>query len=162
MVSTLKLTKIQIPNSDSDVISLDASTGNVTLNKTLGGTSLTVQGEGTNTTDLQQGLAKTWVNFNGNSTIATRDSLNNASLTDNGTGDYTVNFTNNMGNDDYAVSWNSGLKSITWGLPIFIGLSGAGNSDCFSTSKFRVGSTQPDDNLVDNNVCNAITLGDLA
>ena len=31
MVSTLKLTKIQIPNSDSDVISLDASTGNVTL-----------------------------------------------------------------------------------------------------------------------------------
>ena len=42
MVSTLKLTKIQIPNSDSDVISLDASSGNVTLNKTLGGTSITV------------------------------------------------------------------------------------------------------------------------
>ena len=38
MVSTLKLTKIQIPNSDSDVISLDASTGNITLNKTLSGT----------------------------------------------------------------------------------------------------------------------------
>ena len=47
MVSTLKLTKIQIPNSDSDVISLDASTGNITFNKTLGGTSITVQGEGT-------------------------------------------------------------------------------------------------------------------
>ena len=60
MVSTLKLTKIQIPNSDSDVISLDASTGNITLNKTLGGTSVTVQGEGTNTTNLQQGLIKCW------------------------------------------------------------------------------------------------------
>ena len=141
---------------------IQAKVGNdVTFNSNIANPT-TVKGEGTATTNLQQGLAKTWVNFNGNSTIATRDSLNNASLTDNGTGDYTVNFTNNMGNDDYAVSWNSGLKSITWGLPIFIGLSGAGNSDCFSTSKFRVGSTQPDDNLVDNNVCNAITLGDLA
>ena len=33
MVSTLKVTKIQIPNSDSDVISLDASTGNITVPK---------------------------------------------------------------------------------------------------------------------------------
>ena len=37
MVSTLKVTKIQIPNSDSDVISLDASTGNITFNKTISG-----------------------------------------------------------------------------------------------------------------------------
>tara|TARA_Y100001936_G_C15830470_1_gene536507 strand:- start:97 stop:576 length:480 start_codon:yes stop_codon:yes gene_type:complete len=142
--------------SFNDTVKIDTIKGKTTAG------SVTVQGEGSATTNLQQGLAKTWVNFNGNSTIATRDSLNNASLTDNGTGDYTVNFTNNMGNDDYAVSWNSGLKSITWGLPIFIGLSGAGNNDCFSTSKFRVGSTQPDDNLVDNFMCNAITLGDLA
>ena len=41
MVSTLKLTKIQIPNSDSDVISLDASTGNVTFHKTVTGTAMT-------------------------------------------------------------------------------------------------------------------------
>ena len=34
MVSTLKVTKIQIPNSDSDVISLDATTGNIAFNKT--------------------------------------------------------------------------------------------------------------------------------
>lgn len=41
MVSTLKVTKIQIPNSDSDVISLDASTGNITIpkNVTFSGTS---------------------------------------------------------------------------------------------------------------------------
>ena len=37
MVSTLKLTKIQIANSDRDVISLDASTGNITFNKTISG-----------------------------------------------------------------------------------------------------------------------------
>ena len=46
MVSTLKVTKIQIPNSDSDVISLDASTGNITVPKpvtfsnTLSGTGM--------------------------------------------------------------------------------------------------------------------------
>lgn len=33
MVSTLKVTKIQVPNSDSDVISLDASSGNITVPK---------------------------------------------------------------------------------------------------------------------------------
>ena len=33
MVSTLKVNKIQIPNSDSDVISLDASSGNITIPK---------------------------------------------------------------------------------------------------------------------------------
>ena len=99
MVSTLKLTKIQIPNSDSDVISLDASTGNVTLNKTLGGTSITVQGEGTATTNLQQGLAKNWVSFDGTAgTLSFEDSFNSTSLTDVATGNYQVNFTSNMAN----------------------------------------------------------------
>jgi hypothetical protein len=124
--------------------------------------SMTIRGEGSAQTSIQQGLAKSWVNFNGTGTIAARDSLNVGSLTDNGTGDYTVNLTNNMNNDDYAVSWNAGLKSVTWGLPIFIGLSGAGNNDCFSTSKYRFGSSNPADGLEDNNMCNAISLGDLA
>ena len=39
MVSTLKVNKIQIPNSDSDVISLDASTGNIAFNKPVTGTA---------------------------------------------------------------------------------------------------------------------------
>ena len=51
---------------------------------------------------INQGTAKAWVNFNGSGTIAARDSFNNASLTDNGTGDYTLTATNAMGNDDYA------------------------------------------------------------
>ena len=51
---------------------------------------------------INQGTAKAWVNFNGSGTIAARDSFNNASLTDNGTGDYTLTATNAMSNDDYA------------------------------------------------------------
>lgn len=43
------------------------------------------------------GSAKAWVNFNGGGTVAIRDSLNVASLTDNGVGDYTVNFSNSLG-----------------------------------------------------------------
>ena len=100
MVSTLKLTKIQIPNSDSDVISLDASTGNITLNKTLGGTSITVQGEGTATTNLQQGVAKSWSTSN-TAGSAVLDSFNLSSLGDTATGKETRNFTSNMSNNDY-------------------------------------------------------------
>ena len=114
MVSTLKLTKIQIPNSDSDVISLDASTGNVTLNKTLGGTSITVQGEGTATTNLQQGLAKSWINFNGSGTIASRDTHNVASIVDNGTGSFAVNFTSALGDTNYSTitAGNQGASAL--------------------------------------------------
>ena len=65
--------------------------------------SITVQGEGTATTNLQQGLAKAWISLNGDST-SSRDSLNVGSITDNGVGDYTVVFTNNMGNANYGVS----------------------------------------------------------
>tara|TARA_B100001057_G_scaffold482579_1_gene558145 strand:+ start:420 stop:893 length:474 start_codon:yes stop_codon:yes gene_type:complete len=108
MVSTLKLTKIQIPNSDSDVISLDASSGNVTLNKTLGGTSITIQGEGTATTNLQQGLVKCWLRMNGTGTPAINDSFNVTSITDQATGNYRVTIANDMGNANYSAVTGAG------------------------------------------------------
>ena len=40
--------------------------------------------------------ARAWVNFNGSGTVAIRASGNVSSITDNGTGDFTVNFTTNM------------------------------------------------------------------
>jgi len=52
---------------------------------------------------INQGTAKAWVNFNGQGTIAARDSFNLASLTDNGDGDYTITFSNNMGNANYII-----------------------------------------------------------
>jgi hypothetical protein len=65
--------------------------------------SIDVTGEGNSTTtNLQQGLCKFWIQFNGTSTVATRDSFNLASLTDNATGDYTHTFTNAFSNNDYA------------------------------------------------------------
>ena len=48
------------------------------------------------------GAAKAWVNFNGTGTVAIRRAFNVSSITDNGTGDYTVNFTAAMPDDDYS------------------------------------------------------------
>ena len=50
------------------------------------------------------GIAKAWVNFNGTGTVAIRDSFNVSSITDNGTGTYTINFTTAMPNANYNVS----------------------------------------------------------
>ena len=46
---------------------------------------------------------RAWVNFNGTGTVAIRASGNVSSITDNGVGDYTVNFTTAMQDANYAV-----------------------------------------------------------
>ena len=49
-------------------------------------------------------MCRAWVNFNGTGTVAIRASGNVSSITDNGTGDYTVNFTTAMPDADYSVA----------------------------------------------------------
>jgi hypothetical protein len=61
---------------------------------TSGGNSLT-------TAQIYNGAAKAWVNFNGTGTVAIRATFNVSSITDNGTGDYTVNFTTAMVDANY-------------------------------------------------------------
>ena len=74
-----------------------------TLTGTSTAGSIAVTGEGNSTTtNLQQGLDKMWIFFDGSGTVATKDSFNATSLTDNGTGDYTVDIVNDMGNANYA------------------------------------------------------------
>lgn len=55
-----------------------------------------------------KGMARAWVNFNGTGTVAIRSAFNVTSITDNGTGAYTVNFTTAMPDADYAVAATSG------------------------------------------------------
>ena len=43
--------------------------------------------------EINQGRAKAWVNFNGEGSISIRDNFNVSSITDNATGEYTLNFT---------------------------------------------------------------------
>jgi hypothetical protein len=55
--------------------------------------------------------ALAWVNFNGTGTVAIRSSYNVSSITDNGTGDYTINFTNALSDANYAATGNGGNAS---------------------------------------------------
>ena len=51
--------------------------------------------------DMLSGSAKAWVVFDGSGTVSVGDSLNNSSITDNGTGDYTNNFSNAFSSVNY-------------------------------------------------------------
>jgi hypothetical protein len=76
-----------------------------TVNITNGTDSITVEG-------AVKGSAKAWVNFNGTGVVAIRASYNVSSITDNGTGSYTVNFTTAMPDVNYAVAM-SGYRDTT-------------------------------------------------
>jgi hypothetical protein len=56
------------------------------------------------TSYVVNGSAKAWVNMNGQGTIAIRDSMNVASLTDVGTGQQRANYTSAMSSSDYSIS----------------------------------------------------------
>ena len=112
--------------------------------------SIVVTGEGNSTTtNLQQGLTKVWVRFNGTSTIAVNDSLNVSGLTDHGTGDYQVNFTNNMGNVNYANTSNSNNAH-------------ALNGNANSADNLRVGTYNSSTSLIDSSRVMSDANGDLA
>ena len=72
---------------------------------------ITVTSEGgAATQSLQQGLAKAWINIEGEGTIAVRDSFNNSSIVDRADGRYTTTVTNAMNNTNYSVFY-TGQKS---------------------------------------------------
>jgi len=55
---------------------------------------------------------RAWVNFNGTSTVAIRASGNVSSITDNGTGDYTINFTTAMPDANYSPVFSGELMTV--------------------------------------------------
>jgi hypothetical protein len=136
-------------------------TNNTTAIEINSSAQMTVKSDGgATTTSLQQGLAKVWSNLNGTGTIATRDSLNVASQTDVGAGNYTTNYTNAMSSANQSVG---GFARVSGKYGIF-----AGNADTtFTTTSFIYqaltydnGSTgtDPEDSLIITfNLC-----GDLA
>ena len=106
---------------------------NTLTGKTSAG-SIVVTGEGgSTTTNLQQGLLKQWVHFEGNSADLDADeydSFNTTSLTDNGTADYTVNIANDMVNEFYALM---GMASTNRGVCVDTDtvLVGSYNLECY-------------------------------
>ena len=94
---------IDLPDAAGTVFvsgqAVTATTGNFSGNVTLGSSVLA-----TPTGSAPAYLCRAWVNFNGTGTVAIRASGNVSSITDNGTGDYTINFTTAMSDANYAIT----------------------------------------------------------
>jgi len=73
-------------------------TGVLAIGSTAANTAVTMNDSGSNSN-----TCRAWVNFNGTGTVAIRASFNVTSITDNGVGDYTVNFTNALTDANYSV-----------------------------------------------------------
>ena len=119
--------------------------------------SITVQGEGTATTNMQQGLSKAWLNMDGTGTISVRGSLNVTGLTDVGTGQYKVNISSSMTNANYAVA--IGSKDNAYGCQNFTGKQ---SNSTQTTSLFAINSYNGSHAYEDNVNYMASLHGDLA
>ena len=110
----------------------------------------------------KQSAAKAWIRFNGSGTVAVIDSFNIASITDNGTGDYTNTFTNAMTNNDYLFGGFSASTGSGDYARIFTP-RGTGSDIDASTTAYRGRSHQSwTGNVEDNPIVSSLTHGDLA
>jgi len=89
-------------------------------------------------------LVRAWVNFNGNGTVAIRAQFNVSSITDNGVGDYTLNFSNALSDASYSFSGSSG-NGVTVGT-CFVMMRGADPT----SSACRIYALNASDSLQDN------------
>ena len=94
-------------------------------------------GNSSTATQIAQGRAKAWINFNGTGTIAIRDSFNVSSITDNATGDTTVTLATAQATADFVVCANSGNTSSD-------PLRNVGLFVSFTTTTFRIFTMYPD------------------
>jgi hypothetical protein len=89
------------------ISSIGTLTGVTSISSASANTPVILGDSGTN-----YNTCRAWVNFNGTGTVAIRASFNVTSITDNGTGDYTVNFTTAMPDANYAaVGMTAGLNA---------------------------------------------------
>lgn len=141
----------------NDITFNDAAKIDTLKGKTTAG-SISVQGEGSNTTNLQQGLCKQWIHFNGTGTIAILDSFNTTTIVDNASGDYQVTIANDMANDDYSVSGTIAFNATgTTSLP----RQGPAVNE-HATGSYQIYCGSNTTTLGDHAVINAQTMGDLA
>jgi uncharacterized protein (AIM24 family) len=114
-------------STSSGLIATSDTSGNIELQNN-GTTRLTVNSTGATITGTQSVSGdlsfnsgygssavaygcRAWVNFNGTGTVAIRASGNVSSITDNGTGNYTINFTNALADANYSYSGSHSSSS---------------------------------------------------
>ena len=110
------------------------------------------------TSYVLNGSAKAWCNWNGQSTVAIRDSLNVSTLTDNGTGNYTTSWSSVFGDSDYSIAVATGSQTTAqnfWDRILGIKEVRANGCDWYS-------SNNDSDTLIDQPVCSCTHNGELA
>jgi len=120
----------------ADVVQAD-STSQLVIKNGVANTPPTIQDSGG--TEIGT-FCRAWVNFNGTGTVAIRASFNVSSITDNGVGNYTVNFTNAMPDANYSVSGMTTGHTNTFSdaiLYYFFNSTG-GNGFVINTTGFRI------------------------
>ena len=131
--------EIQIQSNGVTIATINSSGLSMTGGKTVSG----VDSLSTATGSAPSYSARAWVNFNGTGTVAIRESGNVSSITDNGTGDYTLNFTTAMSDANYSAIGTGGDGSVSGG-----GVRIAG-ADVYTTSSFRFPVRNADNALTD-------------
>ena len=117
--------------------------------------SVNVRGEGSNNTNLQQGLAKTFIAMDTNASTLSSQSLNVSSTVDD-TGGMTVNFNNNFGQTDYLWAWTGGVDGGNNGADCRKRSTGSGSGSIKYITSYN------DDTLYDWGLQSNTFFGDLA
>ena len=122
--------------------------------------SLTYELEKNRSLEMDRWISS-WANLNVTGTIALRDSLNVASITDDGTGDYDFTYTTAFGNVNYSVSGNhaedNGLYS-NYGAGSMVSWFNSSRT----TSECHVSCTVDEDTFRDMRTVDGQFIGDLA
>jgi len=99
--------------------------------------SVNVRGEGSNNTNLQQGVAKQWVLQKQKTSHQTMDSFNTSSVDDHATAVIEPKFTNNMASDNYVIT--GGVASGTYnGLIMVPSSTGADDGWTVATTGYYI------------------------
>ena len=158
-MSRIKVDDIQGTSGTNSAITLSGA--NSTINGTLAVTGVHTVGnnaiytsEGTAVTqNLVQGLIKFWLNLDGESTISTRDSFNISGVTDNGEGQYTPAYSNNMSSVNYSMGNNTDYNGTEF--PI--------NCKNYATGTHLIQTVDIDlSSYMDHDLVNVHGMGDLA
>jgi len=104
--------------------------------------------------------SKAWVVFQGTGTVTILASYNVTSITDNGVGDYTINFTTSFSSANYAFTINAGTDSGSTGSGLF-----ATKEVSMTASALRINTGRPDaggasSGLADAQIVSVIVFGD--
>jgi hypothetical protein len=144
----------------TNTISLPASTGTVVIADGSGNVSITGTASVAGNLSFNSGYGssavaygcRAWVNFNGTSTVAIRASGNVSSITDNGTGDYTLNFTNALVDANYSFSGSASRLNATTSMSYL----GPSATTTYTTSALQVLTANDSGALEDALRCSVI------